>query len=59
MNDGRKRKPQKHQNKKAFEILFDPLATNHHKKVSLSLLCKRCADQISWKLQFNKYRKIA
>lgn len=58
MNDGKKKKPQKHQNKQAFKIVFDSLATEHQKKVSQSLLCKRCSDQISWKLQFNKYKKI-
>lgn len=58
MNDGHKKKAQKHQNKTAFKIQFDTLALNIQKKVSLSLLCKRCADQISWKLQFNKYKKI-
>jgi hypothetical protein len=35
MNDGRKRKPQKHQNKTAFKVLFDPQAENVHKKVTL------------------------
>ncbi len=34
MNDGRKRKGQKHQNKTAFKIQFDPLAQEVHKKVS-------------------------
>lgn len=58
MNDGKKKKPQKHQNKTAFKIQFDPLALDIHKKVSLNLLCARCADQINWKLQFNKYKKI-
>lgn len=58
MNDGKKRKPQKHQNKKAFKIEFDTLSLDIQKKVSLTLLCKRCTEQISWKLQFNKYKKI-
>lgn len=58
MNDGKKRKPQKHKNKEGFKIKFDTLALDIHKKVSLSLLCKRCTEQISWKLQFNKYKKI-
>lgn len=35
MNDGRKRKGQKHQYKTAFKIQFDPLALEIHKKVSL------------------------
>ena len=34
MNDGRKRKPQKHQNKAAFKVMFDPMAEQTHKKVS-------------------------
>lgn len=34
MNDGRKRKAPKHQNKTAFKIQFDPLALEIHKKVS-------------------------
>jgi len=34
MNDGKKRKPQKHQNKTAFKIQFNPLALEIHKKVS-------------------------
>ena len=34
MNDGKKKKPQKHQNKTAFKILFNPLALDVHKKVS-------------------------
>lgn len=35
MNDGKKRKGQKHQYKTAFKIQFDPLALEIHKKVSL------------------------
>ena len=58
MNDGRKRKPQKHQNKVGFKIQFDQLAIDMQKKVSLHLLCKRCVEQMTWKLQFNKYKKI-
>lgn len=58
MNDGKKRRPQKHQNKTAYKIKFDTLALDIQKKVSLNLLCKRCSEQISWKLQFNKYKKI-
>ena len=54
-----RKKGQKHQNKTAFKIQFDTLALDIHKKVSLLLLCKRCADQINWKIQFNKYKKIA
>ena len=34
MNDGKKKKPQKHQNKTAFKIQFNPLALDIHKKVS-------------------------
>ena len=52
-----KRKPQKYQNKKAFEIMFDPKAIEDHKKVNLEHLCKRCVEQILWKLQFNKYKR--
>ena len=37
MNDGRKRKPQKHQNKTAFKIQFDTKALETQKKVSLHL----------------------
>lgn len=58
MNDGHKKKPQKHQNKMAFKIQFDTQALEKQKKVSLHLLCKRCVEQMNWKLQFNKYKKI-
>lgn len=58
MNDGHRKKPQKHQNKTAFKIQFDTQALEKQKKVSLNLLCKRCVDQMNWKLQFNKYKKI-
>jgi hypothetical protein len=34
MNDGRKRKAPKHQNKTAFKIQFDPLSLEIHKRVS-------------------------
>ena len=34
MNDGRKRKAQKHQNKAAFKVMFDLQAEEVHKKVS-------------------------
>jgi len=34
MNDGHKRQGQKHQNKAAFKIMFNPLALDTHKKVS-------------------------
>jgi len=34
MNDGKKKKQQKHQNKTAFKIQFNPLAQEIHKKVS-------------------------
>ena len=34
MNDGRKRKAPKHQNKTAFKIQFDPLSLEVHRKVS-------------------------
>ncbi len=34
MNDGRKKKSQKHQNKTAFKIIFDSLALDKQKKVS-------------------------
>ena len=34
MNDGRKRKAPKHQNKTVFKIQFDPLSLEIHKKVS-------------------------
>lgn len=36
MNDGRKKKPQKHKNKTAFKITFDTQALDHQKKVSLN-----------------------
>jgi hypothetical protein len=36
MNDGKKKKPQKHQNKRAFKIVFDQQAIDHQKKVSLA-----------------------
>lgn len=58
MNDGRKKAAPKHKNKTAFKIQFDTLALDIHKKVSLTLLCKRCHEQMSWRLQFNKYKKI-
>lgn len=34
MNDGHKKKQQKHQNKTAFKIIFDTQALEKHKKVS-------------------------
>jgi hypothetical protein len=34
MNDGHKKKGQKHQNRAAFKIQFDPLSLEIHKKVS-------------------------
>ena len=37
MNYGKKRKPQKHQNKTAFKIKFDTKALDTQKKVSLHL----------------------
>jgi hypothetical protein len=52
-----KKKAQKYQNKKAFEIKFDTKAIEDHKKVKLDHMCKRCLEQIMWKLQFNKYKK--
>ena len=58
MNDGRKRKPQKYQNKTGFKIKFDTQAIEYQKKVSMALLCKRCSEQLEWKLQYNKYKKI-
>ena len=58
MNDGCKKKPQKHKNKSAFQIQFDTMALEKQKKVSLKLLCKRCVEIMNWKLQFNKYKKI-
>jgi hypothetical protein len=36
MNDGKKKKPQKHQNKRAYKIVFDQQAIDHQKKVSLA-----------------------
>jgi len=36
MNDGRKKKPQKHQNVRAFKIVFDQQAIDRHKKVSMA-----------------------
>ena len=36
MNDGRKKKPQKHKNRTAFKITFDTQALEHQKKVSLN-----------------------
>jgi hypothetical protein len=66
MNDGKKKKPQKHQNKRAFKIVFDQQAIDHQKKVSLAKyfnflfsLCRRCVDQINWKLLYNKYKKMS
>lgn len=59
MSGGNKNKVQKHKNKVAFKIQFNPLALEIHKKVSLKGLCKRCADQISWKMQYNKYKKMS
>lgn len=59
MAGGRNKQGPKHQNKTAFKIQFDPLALETHKKVSLRGLCKRCADQISWKMQYNKYKKMS
>lgn len=61
MSGGKKKQGQqgqKHQNKTAFKIQFDPLALEIHKKVSFRGLCKRCSEQISWKLQYNKYKKM-
>ena len=37
MNDGKKRKAQKHQNKTAYKIKFDTKALDTQKKVSLHL----------------------
>lgn len=36
MNDGRKKKPQKHKNRTAFKITFDTQALEQQKKVSLN-----------------------
>ena len=61
MSGGKKKQGQqgqKHQNKTAFKIMFNPLALEIHKKVSFRGLCKRCSDQISWKLQYNKYKRM-
>lgn len=58
MNDGRKKQGQKHQNKTAYKIQFDPLSQEIHKKVSFRGLCKRCKDQLEWKIQYNKYKKM-
>lgn len=52
-----KRKGQKHQNKTAWEVKFDPKYDEEKRKVKLDLLCKRCVDQIMWKLQFGKYKR--
>jgi hypothetical protein len=54
-----KRKGQKHQNKSAWEVKFDPKFDEDKKKVRLEFMCKRCVDQIMWKLQFGKYKKIS
>lgn len=51
-----KKKPQKYQNKTAFKIKYDTNALEVCKKAPLDRLCKRCLEQIQWKLQFNKYK---
>lgn len=40
MNDGKKKKPQKHQNKQAFKIVFDSLAIEHQKKFRKTCFAK-------------------
>lgn len=47
MNDGRKKKTQKHQNKTAFKIQFDPLAQEIHKKVSFKGYPSKDVDCVS------------
>ena len=59
MSGGRNKGGPKHQNKTSYKIQFNPLALEIHKKVSLKGLCKRCADQITWKMQYNKYKKMS
>ena len=53
-----KKKAQKHQNRTAWEVKFDPKHDEEKRKARLELMCKRCVDQIMWKLQFGKYRKM-
>jgi hypothetical protein len=50
------KKPQKHQNKTAFKVKYDTNAIEIAKKAPLDRLCKRCLEQIQWKLRFNKYK---
>lgn len=51
-----KKKPQKYQNKTAYKVQYDEKALQIHQKAPLDRLCKRCQEQIQWKIQFNKYK---
>lgn len=50
------KKGQKFQNKSAFKVKYDTCSLEVTKKASLDRLCKRCLEQIQWKIQFNKYK---
>lgn len=56
MSAYQKKKGQKYQNKTAFKIKYDTNAIEVIKKAPLDHLCKRCMEQIQWKLKFNKYK---
>ena len=49
-------KVQKYKNKIAFKVKYDTNALDIAKKAPLDRLCKRCLEQIQWKIQFNKYK---
>lgn len=59
LRKGDNKKPgQKHQNKTVFKIKYDVLAIEHQRKIQLDRLCKRCLEQIQWKVKFNKYKPM-
>lgn len=53
---GVKKQGQKYQNKVGYKIKYDEHAMEVVKHAPLDRLCKRCLEQIQWKLKFNKYK---
>ena len=51
-----KKKGQKYQTRTAFKIQFNEKAEEISKKTPLDRLCKRCHEQLEWKIRFQKYK---
>lgn len=54
----KKKQGQKYQNATKFKLNDESKLTRRNKITPLDYLCKRCQDQIQWKMDFKKYKPL-